>query len=87
MKNIILENGKGLKKEFRILFTINTENDKNYAIVTDDEVYKDEYIKSFVFMYRLNKRTKKYTYTSVKNIKELDYIDKLLKSLQIESEI
>ncbi len=87
MGKIILENSKGKEEEFRILFNFTTNNGKNYVVVTNDEVYKEDYIKSFAFSYKLNKKTNKYTYTSVKSEKELDFIDKLLKSLQVESEV
>ncbi len=84
--NIVLKDSKGKEDKYRILFDIETDKDKKYVIYTKDEVIRDDYIKTYVSIYKLNKKTKKYTITPIKSVKEIDFVDKILNSLQSESE-
>lgn len=85
MTKLILKDSKG-KDEYRILFDIETVNDKKYIVYTKDEELKPDLIKTYVSIYKFNNKTKKYTISTVKNDKELDFVDKVLNSLQNESE-
>lgn len=85
MSKLILKDSRG-KDEYRIIFDIEIENDKKYIIYTKDEEVKSDLIKAYASIYKLNKKTKKYTISSIKSQKELDFVDKVLNSLQNESE-
>lgn len=85
MNKLILKDSKG-KDEYRIIFDIETENDKKYIIYTKDEEVKTDLIKAYSSIYKFNKRTKKYTISSIRSQKELEFVDKVLNSLQNESE-
>ncbi len=85
MSKLILKDSKG-KDEYRIIFDIETENDKKYIIYTKDEEINSDFIKTYASVYKFNNKTKKYTISAIKNQKELDFVDKVLNSLQNESE-
>lgn len=84
--NLILKNSRGKEEKYRILFDIETDKDKKYVIYTKDEVIRDDFIKTYAAIYKLNKKTKKYTITPIKSVKEIDFVDKILNSLQSERE-
>lgn len=80
MSNLILKDSRG-KDEYRIILNIETESDKNYIVYTKDEV-KSDLIKTYASIYKFNNKTKKYTISAIKSQKELDFVDKVLNSLQ-----
>ncbi len=75
------KNGK--KKEYRILFDIESKEDKkNYVIYTDDSKDKNGEIKAYVSTYERSEKGNMVKFKQVKDKEEYEFIDKILNSLQ-----
>ena len=72
----------GTKKEYRILFNIESANNKNYVIYKDDLEDEDGEVRAFISSYEISDKG---NMTKLKNIKEKDdiiFITKILNTLQ-----
>lgn len=72
----------GIKKDYRILFNIESANNKNYVIYTDDLVDKDGEVRAFICSYEISSKG---NMTKIKNIKDKEdivFITKILNTLQ-----
>ena len=80
---LTLKDKTGKKKDYRILFDIESKEDEiNYVIYTDDTKTKDGEIKAFVSTYE---RSPKGNMTKLKTVtkkEEYEFIEKILNSLQ-----
>ena len=80
---LTLKDKNGKKKEYRILFDIESvEENKNFVIYTDDSKEKDGEIKAYASTYEKSKSGNMTKLKPVKTKDEFDFIDKILDSLQ-----
>lgn len=85
MSKIILKDFKG-ESEYEVLFSLETEKDKKYIVFSKNEEEKENKVRAYASSYKFNNKTKKYSISPIKTKKELDLIEKILNSLQIERE-
>lgn len=81
---LILKDTKGNKKEYRILLNIESNDNLNYVIYTDDKKDKDGNIKAYASSYILSEKGNMTKLKNVENKEELDFIEKILDSLVIK---
>ncbi len=79
---LTLKDKKGNKKEYRILLNIECDNNINYVIYTDDKKTKDGDIKAYASSYVLSDKGNMTKLKQVENKDELDFIEKILDSLE-----
>ena len=80
---LTIKDKNGVKKEYRILFDIESyENDVNYVIYTDESLDKNGNIKAYVSTYELSPSGNMTKLKALKDEKEFDFIEKILSSLQ-----
>ena len=79
---LTLKDKKGNKKEYRILLNIECDNDINYVIYTDDKKNKDGDIKAYASSYVISEKGNMTKLKQVENKDELDFIEKILDSLE-----
>jgi uncharacterized protein YrzB (UPF0473 family) len=85
MKNntLSLKDKNGNKKEYRILFDIESKEDsKNFVIYTDETKDKKGEIKAYVSTYERSPKGNMTKLKSVTDESEFDFIEKILNSLQ-----
>ena len=85
MKDNILtfKDKNGKKKEYRILFDIESKEDKtNFVIYTDDTKTKDGEVKAFVSSYEKSPKGNMTKLKNITNKEEFEFIEKILNSLQ-----
>ncbi|NLC48313.1 MAG: DUF1292 domain-containing protein [Tenericutes bacterium] len=88
MKNNVLtiKDESGKKKEYRILFNIeSTTNNKCYVVYTDDSKNKNDEIIVFASSYVLSSKGNMTKLKSITDKNEFNFISKILSSL-VESE-
>lgn len=84
---LTLKNKNGKKQDYRILLNIeNKETNKNYVIYTMDTKNKDNKSYAYASSYELSEKGNMIKFKSVEDKKELNFIKKVLNSLQIGGE-
>ncbi len=81
---LTLKDTKGNKKEYRILLNIESNDNLNYVIYTDDKKSQDGNIKAYASSYILSEKGNMTRLKNVENKEELDFIEKILDSLVIK---
>ena len=85
MKNnyISLKDKNGKKKDYRILFNIESSVDKiNYVIYTDDTKTKEGEVKAYASTYELSDAGNMTKLKKVNKKEDYEFIEKILESLQ-----
>lgn len=85
MKNnyISLKDKNGKKKDYRILFNIESSNDKlNYIIYTDESKTKSGDIKAYASSYELSDAGNMTKLKKISKKEDFEFIEKILESLQ-----
>lgn len=85
-ENVIsLKDKNGKKKDYRILFDIESyEDNKNFIIYTDDSKTKDGEIKVYASTYSISKSGNMTKLKPISDKEELDFIEKILSSIEGE---
>ena len=85
-ENILtLKDKNGKKKEYRILFNIESvEENKNYAIYTDDTENENGEKNVYVLTYTLSASGNMTKLKPLENKEEYEFIEKILSSLESE---
>lgn len=82
---LTIKDKKGNKKEYRILFNIESfEEEKNYVICTDDTKTKNGEINIHALTYVLSPAGNMTKLKHIESKEEYDFIEKILKSLESE---
>lgn len=77
---ILIEEGEEVK--YRVLFSIEDIENKNYVVYTKDEENEDGEILTYAALYEKNETTGNIKLTSIKNDKEWKFIVEVLNSIQ-----